>query len=282
MAGPTGNERSKVGADIAAAARDRGREQIESAKGQLADEADRVASAVDRAADEIEGEGDTTISGFGHSVASLMRQLSGGLRERDVDEFARELASLARRNPGVFLAGSVALGFGVARFFRARSPQSADYGWRGGDDWQSGDDWQGAGWQRRGQGGWSDTGDEPWQSSEEQRWRTAETTDAERESVDAEERLDLSTGPTSATSSSSDTLGLGGDTGTRDDDRNSAKSRQAAKSKAKQQRASSTTAQTGDSGTPSTERSSTDAFGSATGESTSPSGTSDGASRGGK
>jgi hypothetical protein len=54
-----------------------------------------------------------------------MRQLSGGLRERDVDEFARELGALARRNPGMFLAGSVALGFGVARFFKARSPDAA-------------------------------------------------------------------------------------------------------------------------------------------------------------
>ena len=49
--------------------------------------------------------------------------------------------ALARRNPGVFLAGSVALGFGIARFFKARGPQSrSSYG---GDsqyegEWQSG------------------------------------------------------------------------------------------------------------------------------------------------
>jgi hypothetical protein len=52
-----------------------------------------------------------------------MRQLAGGLRERDVEQFAIELGSLARRNPGVFLAGSVALGFGVARFFKASAPR---------------------------------------------------------------------------------------------------------------------------------------------------------------
>jgi hypothetical protein len=50
------------------------------------------------------------------------------LRERDIEQFAGELATIARRNPGVFLAGSVALGFGVARFFRARAPQPrSDY-----------------------------------------------------------------------------------------------------------------------------------------------------------
>jgi hypothetical protein len=110
-------------------------EQLEGAKGQLADEAERVASAVERTADELEGDGDAAISGVGRSVASLMRQLAGGLRERDVEQFAGELGALARRNPAVFLAGSVALGFGISRFFKARAPQSSGYG-RG---WEAGD-----------------------------------------------------------------------------------------------------------------------------------------------
>jgi hypothetical protein len=125
MAGNTTNERGQERDDLTAAALDRGKEQLESAKGRWADGAERVAAAVDRTADELEGDGAPgPISGFGHSVATLMRQLSGGLRERDVDDFARELGTLARRNPGMFLAGSVALGFGVARFFKARTPSS--------------------------------------------------------------------------------------------------------------------------------------------------------------
>lgn len=126
MAGNTRNERGQERDDLAAAALDRGKEQLESAKDRWAEGAERVAAAVDRTADELASDGDGgTISGFGHSVANLMRQLSGGLRERDVDEFARELGMLARRNPGMFLAGSVALGFGVARFFKARTPSMA-------------------------------------------------------------------------------------------------------------------------------------------------------------
>jgi hypothetical protein len=130
MADPT---RIEDASNLAAAARDQGMEQLEGVKGQLAEGAERVAAAVDRTADELDGEGDDTISGFGHSVASLMRQLAGGLRERDVAQFASELGELARRNPGVFLAGSVALGFGVARFFKARAPERAagyDSGWQ--------------------------------------------------------------------------------------------------------------------------------------------------------
>lgn len=128
MPDPTRNQ--SVGDDaseLAAAARDRGMEQLEGAKGQLAEGAERVAAAVERTADELEGDGDETISGFGRSLAGLMRQLAGGLRERDIEQFAGELGELARRNPGVFLAGSVALGFGVARFFKARPQRSRGY-----------------------------------------------------------------------------------------------------------------------------------------------------------
>ena len=167
MAETTGND------DFAAAVRDRGKEQLEGVKGQLAGGAERVAAAVDRTAQQLEGDGDNAISGFGHSVASLMRQLAGGLRERDVEDFARELAALARRNPGVFLAGSVALGFGIARFFKAGTPQSSQM--RGDEGWQS----------TSGGGG------------------TRASTRPERD-YDAEERLDLSASSTQWRDSSQD------------------------------------------------------------------------------
>jgi len=160
MTDPTSNDLARDAADLAAAARDRGIEELDAAKGWLAEGAERVAAAVDRTADELDGEGDGTLSGFGHSISSLMRQLSGGLRERDVQQFAGELGGLARRNPGVFLAGSVALGFGIARFFKAHPALAT----------QSDDAWQ------------ESSGVPP--SRERQR--------GEREEVDAEEGLDLS------------------------------------------------------------------------------------------
>jgi hypothetical protein len=147
MAGKIRNERGQERDDLATAALDRGKEELESAKDRWAEGAERVAAAVDRTADELKGDdGDGgAISGFGHSVANLMRQLSGGLRERDVDDFARELGALARRNPGMFLAGSVALGFGVARFFKARRPDAAgDAAYESQERWRPDGAWQDA------------------------------------------------------------------------------------------------------------------------------------------
>ncbi|HVJ30527.1 MAG TPA: hypothetical protein VNA66_09495 [Gammaproteobacteria bacterium] len=216
MAETTRNDKAQNGADLAAAVRDRGMEQIEGAKGQLAEGAERVAAAVERTADDLEGEGDNAISGFGHSVASLMRQLAGGLRERDIEEFARELAALARRNPGVFLAGSVALGFGIARFFKAGTSQSSEMR-------QADRGWQSSQGPTRGGRGYA-----------------AEEYDAE----EYEERLDLSasTTPQGDTSKSEQSRSSAsqGTSATRDaeQDSNPSKSRQSGKQKVKPQRAS--------------------------------------------
>ena len=190
MANPTGNERGQSVEDLAAAARDTSMEKLEGAKAQLADKAERVADAVDRTADNLESEGGAAVSGFGHSLAGLMRQLAGGLRERDIDQFASELATVARRNPGIFLAGSVALGFGVARFFKAHplSMHDANAGgsWRDASgNWQ--DSNSGSNWQDSNTGGsWQD-------SSSGGSWQDAGASTAKPIDEDAEERLDLST-----------------------------------------------------------------------------------------
>jgi hypothetical protein len=216
MAETPRNEQAKEGADLVGAARDRGLEHLEGAKAQLAEGAERAADAVERTADELDGEGDSGLSGFGRSMANVMRQLAGGLRERDVEAFAHELGALARRNPGVFLAGSVALGFGMARFFKARAPQSstgADYGRQ--DD---------ADYGRQADGAWQ---------------RSEDGLAAARGEFDADESLDLSAG-----SSKEKDSGQASATA-REDDRSQSKSRQSGKQKAKPQRASSGSQQAG-------------------------------------
>jgi len=120
-------ERAKrEAAELAGVARERGREQLESAKREAAGRAEQIADAVESTAERLEQDGDGAIGGYGKSLAAMMRELAGGLRERDVDEFARELTSFARRHPGAFLAGSVALGFGISRFFKASTQRSHD------------------------------------------------------------------------------------------------------------------------------------------------------------
>jgi hypothetical protein len=86
-----------------------------------------LADAIDSTADDLESDGDSsTVSNYGHSMADMMRRFAGGLREHEIEEFASQLAVFARRSPATFLAGSVALGFGVSRFLKATSQRPAD------------------------------------------------------------------------------------------------------------------------------------------------------------
>jgi hypothetical protein len=129
----------RTSAELAEVARERGREQLEGAKREMADRADRLADVVESTADQLEQTGGEAIAGYGRSLGTVMRQLAGGLRERDVDEFVRELSSFARQHPGAFLAGSVALGFGISRFFKASTQRSHDDRYY--DDELSGDEY---------------------------------------------------------------------------------------------------------------------------------------------
>lgn len=107
--------------DMVRAARDEGKRAVDDVKNRAADRAEEMARAADAAASELEKSGDGAISGYGHSLASMMRQLAGGLRDRDIEDFAAELAQFARRHPAAFLAGSVAVGFGIARILKAQN-----------------------------------------------------------------------------------------------------------------------------------------------------------------
>jgi hypothetical protein len=56
-------------------------------------------------------------------MADGLRRLSDGLREKSADEILRDVRRVARENPTLFIAGSIAVGFGIARFARASAPR---------------------------------------------------------------------------------------------------------------------------------------------------------------
>lgn len=126
-------EASGLASSAAETARTRGRETVDDAKRRAADGAESLASAIERTAEDLGSEnGNEAVSDYGRNVASMMRRFAGGLREQDIDDLASQLATFARRNPATFLAGSVALGFGLSRFLKSSSQRSAeDYGYAG-------------------------------------------------------------------------------------------------------------------------------------------------------
>lgn len=125
------SEAAQLASSAAETAKRKAQEAADRARDRTADRAEEIAAALDSTADDLETSASgEMISGYGHSMAELMRRFAGGLREQEIEEFAGQLAEFARRNPASFFAGSVALGFGMSRFLKASSTRSLEeYGY---------------------------------------------------------------------------------------------------------------------------------------------------------
>jgi hypothetical protein len=127
--------------DIASEAGTRARDQAARAAGQVQDQAQAFLSEQKEvAADHIEG-----VAKVLHETVGQLRQKSPGavtdyaeravegldsvanaLRERDMRDLVGQVEDFARRQPVLFIAGSVAIGFALARFLK--SSGSGSYG----------------------------------------------------------------------------------------------------------------------------------------------------------
>lgn len=110
-----------------------GRSHLEGYRDTAADELEKVAQSAKAAAQELEGQDRLGLSSYVSTMAQSMVRLSDDLRGKNVDELFQDMNRMARDNPGLFIAGSVALGFGLTRFARASSQRAAtgDYGRHG-------------------------------------------------------------------------------------------------------------------------------------------------------
>lgn len=89
--------------------------------------ADSIAASIDAAARELSRDDVGHMSGYVAELADQLRKVSGTLREKSGDELLREVGQLARERPAVFLAGAVAVGFGLGRFARSsQRPHGAE------------------------------------------------------------------------------------------------------------------------------------------------------------
>jgi hypothetical protein len=107
------------------------RAKAEVGRDQAASEIETLAHAARAAADDLRENQHDALSQYVGGMAQTVADLADGLRHKSVDELVRDVESLARRNPALFLAGSVAIGLGIARFAKASSDRhasSSNYG----------------------------------------------------------------------------------------------------------------------------------------------------------
>src|SRR5690606_29180870 len=103
-----------------------GKEQLETGKENVADRADEVADAVDSAGYELHRQGQQTLAAYAGHLAQKLSWFADKLRTSSVDELMADAQAFARRNPGVFVLGSIGVGVALGRFLKASASRGQD------------------------------------------------------------------------------------------------------------------------------------------------------------
>nr|WP_314570434.1 hypothetical protein [uncultured Pseudomonas sp.] len=121
--GSTPREHLQVLADEAGAAlsdaKQQGAEQYEHLRDLATDQIDSLVDSAQSAASALEGKDTLGLSQYLGQLASGLGTFADQVRDKSAEELLHKGAQLARDNPAVFLAGSVAIGFALSRFLRA-------------------------------------------------------------------------------------------------------------------------------------------------------------------
>lgn len=102
-------------------AKTQGAEQYEHYRATAADQLDTLQQGARSAASALQGNDSLGLSHYLGEAAECMGKFAEQIRQESAEDLLQRGARLARDNPGLFLAGSVAAGFALSRFLRASS-----------------------------------------------------------------------------------------------------------------------------------------------------------------
>jgi hypothetical protein len=126
--------------DIAHQAGDRVRDQASRAASQVqeqsqaflseqkevaADHIEGVARVLHDTVDQLRQRSPGVVTDYAERAVQSLDSFANSLRDRDVRDLVTQVEDFARRQPVIFLAGSVAVGFALARFLKSSSQRSS-------------------------------------------------------------------------------------------------------------------------------------------------------------
>jgi hypothetical protein len=109
------------------------RDKLERGKLAAGRKASETTEALDDLALDLSDEGHETLAQATSEIATRLAQLADYVESKSLDDLTREARSLARRSPGLMIAGGVVIGFALTRFLKASS-RRADEGAESGED----------------------------------------------------------------------------------------------------------------------------------------------------
>jgi len=108
------------------AAQARAAEGTDAAKRTLSSTASHGAEALGHAADSLRDQGEERLAQATTSVASALSDYAQRIEKHTAEDLIQDAVGLARRNPTLFVLGSVGLGLTLSRFFKASSGVSGE------------------------------------------------------------------------------------------------------------------------------------------------------------
>jgi hypothetical protein len=106
-------------------ARQQGTAQFEQYRETAAEQIASLAEGARTAAECLQENDTLGLSHYVTDIAQGMSTFADDLRGKSAEELLHKAGKLAQDNPALFIAGSIALGFGLSRFLRASSPDIA-------------------------------------------------------------------------------------------------------------------------------------------------------------
>jgi uncharacterized protein YjbJ (UPF0337 family) len=101
----------------------------EQQKGAAAEQIVKLSEAAHAAADHL-NEASPTMARYTHDLAGGIDRFAGVVRERSVGDLVRQASSYARREPAMFVAGTVFVGFVMARFLKSSAERAERERWQ--------------------------------------------------------------------------------------------------------------------------------------------------------
>jgi hypothetical protein len=124
------DEVMREGSKLANRVKEKASSFAEQRKRSGTDKLERIAGAVQRAADDLEKDSPETAR-YVRSAAETVRDFSTSLRDRRVEDIAADARDFARRQPWLVFGGAVLAGLVITRFLKSSRPRSrrtASYG----------------------------------------------------------------------------------------------------------------------------------------------------------
>jgi hypothetical protein len=99
-------------------------EHAEAGKEQATEQRESLADVADAVAESLKEHQQEGLAGYARGMSDGLSSLASHLQRRSIDDLVHDARKLARNNPSMFLLGSIAVGFGLARFLKASEPSS--------------------------------------------------------------------------------------------------------------------------------------------------------------